>query len=41
VGQLYADRVNNIYKDFTTDKELWAMKKQGHYREKNCSLIGK
>ncbi len=41
LGQIYADRVEEVYKEFTTDKELWKLKKSNMYHEKNCALLGK
>ena len=41
LGQIYADRMNKIYEEFTPDDELWNLTKQKMYREKNCELLGK
>lgn len=43
LGQLYADRVDNIYKekDPLSDEALWKIKKENIYRDKNCALLGK
>jgi hypothetical protein len=40
LGQIYADRSHEIYKQFSSDKEVWEMTKSNSYRTKNCALIG-
>ena len=41
LGQIYADRTQEMYKDFSSDAEVWNAKKANLYRTKNCALIGK
>ncbi|WP_221192006.1 hypothetical protein [Microbulbifer rhizosphaerae] len=41
LGQIYANRADDVYENFSSDEELWKMKKQNMYREKNCALLGK
>ena len=41
LGQIYANRVDEIYKDFSSDEVEWKIRKDNMYREKNCGLIGK
>lgn len=39
LGQIYADRQREIYKEFVMHDQLWKLKKDNMYRAKNCSLI--
>lgn len=41
LGQIYAGRVHEVYKEFSRDEELWKVKKQNMYHSKNCALLGK
>lgn len=41
LGQIYADRVDEVYKAYSSDEALWKIKKENMYREKNCALLGK
>lgn len=41
LGQIYADRVNEVYKEHSSDKALWKIKTEKMYRDKNCALLGK
>jgi hypothetical protein len=41
LGQIYVDRVDEMYKDFDLDEQLWKMRKDKKYRDKNCALLGK
>ena len=41
LGQIYANRADEIYKEYSPDEGLWKMKKQNMYHSKNCALLGK
>jgi hypothetical protein len=41
LGQVYSDRADTVYEDFTIDDELWKIKKGIMYKDKNCALLGK
>ncbi len=43
LGQIYADRVDDVYKqkDPLSDDAVWKIKKENMYREKNCALLGR
>jgi hypothetical protein len=39
LGQIYADREHDVYKEFSLDNELWKIKKQNMYNAKNCVFL--
>lgn len=41
LGQIYANRVEEVYKEHSSDKRVWDLTRQRIYREKNCALIGR
>lgn len=41
LGQIYANRAEHVYEDFSSDEELWKLKKENMFHDKNCALLGK
>lgn len=41
LGQIFANRADDVYRNFSSDEELWKMKKGDMYLEMNCALLGK
>jgi hypothetical protein len=41
LGELYADRVHDLYRDFVADETLWKQKLDEKYSQKNCALLGR
>lgn len=40
LGRIFQERQTEIYKDYSLDEELWKLKRQNMYRQKNCALLG-
>jgi hypothetical protein len=39
LGQVYSDRIEEIYKYHDGDNKAWALKQEQMFRQKNCALI--